>query len=138
MFDKHYFPAPVLARSAGMAANLCMKRKRRRIEHEAGNFIGAWREHLGLTQEELAERAGTSTASISRLESGKVGYTKTMLENISLAMGVEPWQLLGQRPDIGTSLVQKLQHAAPEQIKQLEAVADALLQFTPPPPTAKS
>lgn len=106
-----------------------MKRKRTRIHYDAGNFIGAWREDRGLTQDELADRAATSIATISRLESGKVGYTKSMLENIALALTVEPWQLLGQRPDVAPELMQKLQYAAPDQLKQIEAVADALLQF---------
>jgi transcriptional regulator with XRE-family HTH domain len=110
-----------------------MKRKRTRIQYDAGNFIGAWREHRGLTQDELADRADTSTATISRLESGKVGYTKSMLENIALALQVEPWQLLGQRPDVAPGLMQKLQSAAPDQLKQIEAVADTLLQFRPFP-----
>lgn len=101
----------------------------RRPKPSPSNFIALWRTAAGLTQEQLAERSGLTTASISRIEAGKVGYTKSSLENIALALHVEPWQLLGQRPDTAMTLVQKLQNAAPDQIKQIEAVADTLLSF---------
>lgn len=101
----------------------------RRPKPSPSNFIALWRVAAGLTQEELAERTGLTTASISRIESGKVGYTKSSLENIALSLQIEPWQLLGQRPGTAMQLVQKLQNAAPDQIRQIEAVADTLLSF---------
>lgn len=130
MIGKHIFAEPGMAQFAAQATCWAMVK---RPKAGSGNFIALWRHAAGLTQEQLAEMAGMTAPGISRLESGKAGYTKSSLENIALALQVEPWQLLGQRPDTGTTLIQKLQNAAPEQIAQIEAVAETLLRYTPPP-----
>ena len=52
------------------------KRARRRT------FFKQWRVHRGLSQEQLAERLGTSVASISRIESGGQPYTQDVLAEI--------------------------------------------------------
>jgi transcriptional regulator with XRE-family HTH domain len=49
----------------------------------------------GLTQRELAYRAGTSQAAIARIESGAEDLTWTRLRSILAAMGEEP--LLGRK-----------------------------------------
>ena len=41
-----------------------------RLLHYAGPVLRAAREHAGVTQREVAERAGSSTATVSRLENG--------------------------------------------------------------------
>lgn len=110
----------------------------RKPKPSPSNFIALWRVAAGLTQEELAELAGMTAAGISRIENDKAGYTKSSLENIALALQVEPWQLLGQRPGTATSLVQKLQNAQPEQIRQIEAVAETMLQYAASPPIRPS
>jgi transcriptional regulator with XRE-family HTH domain len=121
------------ARRAG-AAQWRMPRK---PKPGTGNFIALWRVAAGMTQEQLAELSDMTAANLSRIESGKSGYTKSSLENIALALQVEPWQLLGQRPGSADAFVQRLQTAAPEQIAQIQAVAETLLAFAPAPSPPK-
>lgn len=53
------------------------------------------RERLGLSQRQLALRAGMTQASVSRIERGKVSPTFQTLRELMLAMGEEP--LIGSR-----------------------------------------
>jgi transcriptional regulator with XRE-family HTH domain len=62
-------------------------------------FFRHWREHRGLTQEQLAERLETSVASISRLESGTQPYTQDVLEALADALGTDPASLIMRNPD---------------------------------------
>lgn len=56
--------------------------------------LAARRRELGLTQTELAERAGTSHASISRYESGKLGFSDRVLATLAEALQTTPEALL--------------------------------------------
>jgi len=53
----------------------------------------AWREHLGLTQEEVANRAGMTQAALSQIESGGHKPRKTTLEKLAVALGITIEQL---------------------------------------------
>jgi transcriptional regulator with XRE-family HTH domain len=61
-------------------------------------FFRQWREHRGLTQEQLADRLETSVASISRLESGTQPYTQDVLEALADALRTDPASLLMRNP----------------------------------------
>ncbi|MXP41982.1 helix-turn-helix domain-containing protein [Altererythrobacter soli] len=54
----------------------------------ASAVIGA-RAHAGLTQEELAERLGTSQSAIARLESGRSRPSATTLAKLAAATGTK-------------------------------------------------
>ena len=54
----------------------------------ASALIGA-RAHAGLTQEELAERMGTSQSAIARLESGRSRPSTTTLAKLATATGTK-------------------------------------------------
>ena len=54
-----------------------------------GRFIRWNREHLGLTQQELAAKANITYQYLSTLESGKKNFTLDVLEEISSAMGLK-------------------------------------------------
>lgn len=58
------------------------------------NQLGAWRKFRGLNQEQLAEATGTTKATISRLESGKVGLSQKWLEALAPVLGTTPAGLL--------------------------------------------
>ncbi|HIJ91138.1 MAG: helix-turn-helix domain-containing protein [Desulfobulbaceae bacterium] len=54
----------------------------------------AWREYLGLTQAEVAERAGITQAALSQMESGEAKLRKATREKLARAMGLNPEQLV--------------------------------------------
>lgn len=61
-----------------------------------GNRIKELRTKLGLTQEELAKRAGyTSRSTINKIEKGLVDITQSKFVLLSKVLGVTPSQLLG-------------------------------------------
>ncbi|MEW6693817.1 transcriptional regulator, y4mF family [Tepidimonas thermarum] len=53
----------------------------------------AWREHLGLTQAEVARRAGMSQAALSQIESGEHKPRKATREKLAKALGITVEQL---------------------------------------------
>jgi transcriptional regulator with XRE-family HTH domain len=62
------------------------------------HFVREWREFRGLTQEQLAEMLNMTSASISRIESLKQGYTQNFLEACADALGTHPGTLLTRAP----------------------------------------
>lgn len=61
-------------------------------------FFKQWREALELSQEDVADRMGTSGASVSRVENGETPYTQDWLEALSDALGVSEPDLLTRDP----------------------------------------
>lgn len=57
-------------------------------------YLRAWREYLGLTQAEVAEKAGISQAALSQMESGESKLRKVTREKLAAALGINPGQLL--------------------------------------------
>jgi transcriptional regulator with XRE-family HTH domain len=53
-----------------------------RLLHYAGPVLRAAREHSGATQREVAERAGVSTATVSRLENGISLPSESLIDKI--------------------------------------------------------
>jgi transcriptional regulator with XRE-family HTH domain len=57
---------------------------------------------LGLTQAELADRAGVRRATVSRIENAQVsGIDFSTLERLADVLGVEPGLLIGRLPPGG-------------------------------------
>jgi len=56
-------------------------------------YLQAWREYLGLTQEEVAARAGITQAALSQMESGESKLRKATRAKLAQAMGLNPEQL---------------------------------------------
>ncbi|MFD6417177.1 helix-turn-helix domain-containing protein [Streptomyces sp. NPDC060194] len=52
----------------------------------SAELVRGWRTARGLSQAELAERAGTGQAVISRIESGKLSPGLQVLERLAAAM----------------------------------------------------
>jgi transcriptional regulator with XRE-family HTH domain len=63
-----------------------------------GHFIRAWRKHRDFTLERLAERVGTTHATLSRIERGKVPYSQALLEALAEALGTTPASLIMRDP----------------------------------------
>jgi DNA-binding XRE family transcriptional regulator len=56
-------------------------------------IIRAWREELGLTQEELAKRLGVSQAAVAKFEQANARPRMTTLKKIAAALGINVEQL---------------------------------------------
>jgi len=57
------------------------------------NLVKAWRTHLGLTQRDVAKRAGISQAALSQMEKSTNELRSTTLEKLARAMGISAEQL---------------------------------------------
>lgn len=62
------------------------------------NFIRAWREHLEMTQPEVADKSGLSIAAISGYERGENDPSLDALARISKATGVTMGMLIEVNP----------------------------------------
>lgn len=56
-------------------------------------MVRAWREHLGMTQAEVAECAGMTQAALSQIESGAHKARKATRAKLASAMGITVDQL---------------------------------------------
>jgi DNA-binding Xre family transcriptional regulator len=66
---------------------------------DGGNPIRVWREYRGLSQGELAAKAGISASYLSQLETGKRDGTMDVLQGIAAALDVGLEDLLGRSGD---------------------------------------
>ncbi|MCF6179974.1 MAG: helix-turn-helix domain-containing protein [Geopsychrobacter sp.] len=57
------------------------------------SMVKAWREYLGLTQEELAARAGMTQPAIAKLEKSDANLRRKTLEKLAVAMDLVLEQL---------------------------------------------
>jgi transcriptional regulator with XRE-family HTH domain len=55
--------------------------------------IRAWREHLGVTREELGRRLSVSPAAVTQMEARSARPRAATLKKIAAALGID-WQLL--------------------------------------------
>lgn len=55
--------------------------------------VRAWREHLGLTKEEVAVKMGTSVAALEQIEARSAKPRKATLAKVAAALGVTVEQL---------------------------------------------
>src|SRR5579871_4203030 len=63
------------------------------------NRIAFWRKKRGLSQQELADLAGTSNQQISMLESGARRLTTDWMERLAKPLGITPAELLVTKGD---------------------------------------
>jgi transcriptional regulator with XRE-family HTH domain len=62
------------------------------------NNLKAWREFRELTQEQLAERVGSTGSVISMLEAGERGLSAKWLRKLAPALNTTPGHLLDHDP----------------------------------------
>ncbi len=82
-----------------------------------GSQVLAWRQKLGLTQEELAAKTGLARLSISKIERGEVDPVLSTIRKLAVAFGVT----------IGTLIEKKVLFAQLTR-QQLDKLAGAALQ----------
>jgi DNA-binding XRE family transcriptional regulator len=56
-------------------------------------IVRAWREHLGITQGELAAKLGVSQAAVAKLEKPNAKPRRATLAKVSVALGIAPTNL---------------------------------------------
>jgi transcriptional regulator with XRE-family HTH domain len=78
-----------------------------RVNKNAGpNHLKAWREHRDMTQEQLAEKVGTSANMIHYLETGERGLSAKWLRRLAPALNTSPGHLLEHDPkDVPTDIL---------------------------------
>jgi DNA-binding XRE family transcriptional regulator len=57
------------------------------------SVIRAWREYMGITQGELADRMGVSQAAVAKLEKPSVKPRRVTLEKVAIALNITVAQL---------------------------------------------
>lgn len=94
------------------------------------NFIRAWREYRGLSQDKLVERVrehlpSFSKSNLSRLENSTSPYNQVTLEALALALSVEPQRLLDRDPTspIGPTIDMLMQMSPADQEQIAKIVA---------------
>ena len=60
---------------------------------EEMSLIRAWREYLGLSQQEVAEKMGISQSAYSQMEKSEANLRKITVNKIARALGIVPEQL---------------------------------------------
>lgn len=82
------------------------------------NFLKAWREHLGMTQAQLAENVGTNANMIGYLESGERALTVKWLRRLGDALGIVPSWIMEVRPGEEPSEVIQIWDRIPDQDRE--------------------
>lgn len=85
------------------------------VKKKLGAAIKERREALGMTQEQLAKKAGTTQQSIANLETGKSRSTRKLVQ-IAKALGVRAETLEGfASTDYAERLYEMMENEPPEQ-----------------------
>lgn len=101
---------------------------------DVGSRLRHYRRAAGLSQAQVAERAGYTQVYVSQVESGaRDNWTRGFICAVAAAVGVPAWRLLGHDapPHDGTQpeiarIAARLLQATPEQIAQAEQMLDVL------------
>ncbi len=64
-------------------------------------YLREWREHRGLTQQQLAERAGIALPNLSRIEDGQMRWHSELLEQMALALDLDDPRKVLFPPELG-------------------------------------
>lgn len=64
------------------------------LHKEGFSLIRAWREHLGVTREELGIRLHSSAAAVEQLEARHARPRAAMLKKVAAALGLADWECL--------------------------------------------
>ena len=75
-----------------------MKRTRLKKRPLQRTYIRAWRDHRGLSQEEIASRLEMSRTQFSRIETGVTPYNQAFLEALAEQLGCTAADLIMRNP----------------------------------------
>lgn len=68
------------------------------MQEKGRNYLRLWREKAGMSQEELAEKSGTTKSVISLLESEKRSLSSKWLRLFADVLGTTPGRILDINP----------------------------------------
>lgn len=112
-----------------------MNEKKRRIKKPPvfpKNRIKELRKKCGLTQEELADKIGTTTQTVGRWENRTVSISIQRLNEIASALGVSSGDILEENePSLSQrekALIDNFRHLTPEQQDALCALGVSMAQ----------
>lgn len=93
-------------------------------------FLKEWRQHRGLTQEQLAERIGISAPNLGRIENGKLPYNQDFLELAAEALMCDPADIIIRKPgpDSPWSIIDGLKKAPARKQEEIKAVVETMLK----------
>lgn len=92
------------------------------------NHLRAWREYRNLSQEELAERAGTSHQVIGYLERGRTQLSAKWLRKLAPCLDTTSGLLLDHDPnDLSTDMIDTWTKATKRQKRQISDIAKTIL-----------
>ena len=86
--------SPYLENAAALRETIPQAVVKANVLHDVP-IIKAWREYLGLTQEQVAEKIGMKQPSLARIESGSVKPRHSTIIKLSTVLGVSPALLEG-------------------------------------------
>jgi len=92
-------------------------------------FIRAWREHAGLSLEELAGAIGMNKGNLSKVERSLLPYHQEMLEKIADRLECSASDLLMNDPNKPGEFLQAWDRANEAQRAQIRAVAEAIVSY---------
>jgi len=104
------------------------------IGHHVGKRLRDVRQHLGLTQPELGERAHMAAAEISKIENGRRTPTLETLERLTRALGVTVQDVVTPAPQsdehdaLVAQIMMRLRGQPILTLLRVAAVVDALLR----------
>jgi transcriptional regulator with XRE-family HTH domain len=92
---------------SGLGENVCLLRHdflfrglhNADVQTDERNFLREWRLHKGLTQEQLADKVGTTKAVISLLETEQRPLSSKWLRKFAEALGTTPGRILDVDPN---------------------------------------
>jgi transcriptional regulator with XRE-family HTH domain len=91
-----------------------------------GARIAKLRRERKLTQEELSERAHTTSKNISAIERGIVNPSVKVVRSLALGMGVTPARLLAEDTEVEAEIASLLAHRSAAERAQALRVVRAL------------
>jgi ribosome-binding protein aMBF1 (putative translation factor) len=90
-------------------------------------YIRQWRNHRGMSLDQLAERVPMDKSNLSKVERGLLPYNQEMLERLADALRTDVASLLMRNPADGASIWSLWDHASPGERRQIESVVSALV-----------
>jgi transcriptional regulator with XRE-family HTH domain len=91
-------------------------------------FIRQWRDHRGLTLEQLGDRLEMTPSYLSMLERGQRGYTQETLEAIAEALQTDVASLLMRNPADQEAIWSVWEQAKPGQKRAIVEIAKTLIK----------